>query len=152
MQNKRFQRLLFLLCFCISLQTTSVAQTDTTSEAYKTEKAIVIYGGGGLSFFTGKVGTPAGFDAEVEKTHFIGTFRVMWHPGHLMHLGIETGMVHFYSYTIDNNGKKGTTEVNATPLFFILSMPLTERFHVFAGTGNYFMKSKLDYETSVEST
>ena len=75
----------------------------------------------------------------------------MWHPGRLMHIGLETGSMRFYSYTIDNNGKKGTTEINATPIFFIISMPLKERFHVFAGTGNYFMNTKLDYDGEVES-
>ena len=133
------------------LQLIAVAQTDTTRNAYKTEKAIVIYAGGGLSFFTGTTGTPAGFEADVEKKHFISTFRVMWHPGRLMHIGLETGSMRFYSYTIDNNGKKGTTEINATPIFFIISMPLKERFHVFAGTGNYFMNTKLDYDGEVES-
>ena len=43
----------------------------------------------------------------------------MYHPGHLLHLGLETGWVRFYSYTIDNNGVKGTTELNATPLLFV---------------------------------
>jgi hypothetical protein len=151
MQNKYSQTLLFLLSFCILMQATSLAQADTAGKAYKKEKAVVIYAGGGFSFFTGEVGTPAGFNAAVEKTHFIGTLRVMWHPGHLMHVGLETGSVRFYSYTIDNNGKKGTTAVNATPLLFVLSMPLSERVHVFAGTGNYFMRSTLDYEGSVES-
>jgi hypothetical protein len=121
------------------------------SGSYKTERAVVIYLGGGLSIFAGELGTPSGFNASVTKNHPVGSLRIMWHPGHLMHLGLETGWVRFYSYTIDNNGIKGTTELNATPLLFVLSMPLKERFHVFAGSGFYFMQSVLDYESKVTS-
>ena len=129
----------------------SVSLATKDSASYKKEKAVVIYLGGGLSVFAGELGTPSGFDASVTKNHPVGSLRVMWHPGHLLHQGLETGWVRFYSYTIDNNGVKGTTELNATPLLFVLSMPLKERLHVFAGSGFYFMKSILDYEGNVES-
>jgi len=133
------------------MQNNSFAQSDTDPKAYRTEKAVIIYAGGGVSYFIGKVGTPSGFDADVKKIHPIGTLRLMWHPGHLLHAGIETGWVRFYSYSIDNNGKKGTTEINATPILLVFSMPVSSRFHVFAGTGIYLMRSILDYETKVTS-
>jgi len=151
MRNKQNSTMLIFLCCCIGLQSIAFAQTDSTKKAYKTENAIIVYAGGGGSFFTGKSGVPAGLNAEVENVHLIGSLRVMWHPGHLLHIGLETGSLRFYSYTIDNNGKKGTTQVDATPIFFVLSMPVNERIEVFAGTGNYFMQTKLDYQGQVKS-
>ncbi|MGZ5190294.1 MAG: hypothetical protein ACXWCZ_04695 [Flavisolibacter sp.] len=133
------------------MQKTSIAQTEHDPKAYRTEKAIILYAGGGLSYFIGKAGTPNGFDADVKKTNPIGSLRLMWHPGHLLHAGLETGWLRFYSYSIDNNGKKGTTEINATPILLVFSMPVSSRFHVFAGTGIYLMTSILDYETKVKS-
>ena len=151
MQSKHIQHVALFILLLYIVHETSVAQTDTTAKAYKTEKAFVIYAGGGVSFL------PVNWERlpvsrQLLKKHIpLVSLRLMWHPGYLLHFGLETGWVRFYSYTIDNNGKKGTTAVNATPLLFVLSMPLTERFHVFAGTGNYLMRSTLDYETSVES-
>src|SRR5918993_6128716 len=98
MQNKHIKILSFLFCVCILLQKTSIAQTEPDSTNYRTDKAVIIYVGGGMSYFIGKAGTPAGFDADVKKLHPIGSLRLMWHPGHLLHAGIETGWLRFYSY------------------------------------------------------
>jgi hypothetical protein len=150
MQNKRLH-IIWLFSFCI-IQVISHAQDEVDPKAYKTEKAVVVYAGGGISFFAGKTGTPSGFDADIKKFHPIGTLRLMWRPGKLLHAGLETGWVRFYSYTIENSGKEGKTEVRATPILLVLSMPLSNRFHVFTGTGIYLMRSILDYETHVKST
>ena len=163
MQNNRRYTVFFLCCFFAVMQNSALGQvadstisvtavtTKKDSSSYKNERAVVIYLGGGLSIFAGELGTPSGFDANVTKNHPVGSLRIMWHPGHLLHLGLETGWVRFYSYTIDNNGVKGTTELNATPLLFVLSMPIKERFHVFTGSGFYFLQSVLDYEGKVTS-
>ena len=56
-----------------------------------------------------------------------------------------------FLFTIDDNGTKGSTEINATPILLVLSMPLSERFHVFTGSGYYLMRSILDYNGHVKS-
>src|SRR3954466_1517189 len=119
MPNKYTKALLLLFCSFILLQRPSLAQNQPDSQSYKTERAVVIYAGGGISFFTGTVGTPAGFQASVQKQQGIGSLRLMYHPGHLLHVGLETGWVRFYSYTINNNGKQGATSTDATPILFV---------------------------------
>lgn len=130
---------------------TSFAQTTTDSKAYKTEKAVVVYAGGGISYFIGKAGTPTGFEPDIVKLHPMGSLRVMWHPGNLLHAGLETGWLRFYTYTIDDNGNEGRTEINATPILLVFSMPVSQRIHVFTGTGIYLMRSILDYNGHVKS-
>ena len=76
MQSKHIKILFFLICFSI-LTCSLWAQTDSDPKAYRSEKAVILYTGGGISYFIGKVGTPAGFDAQVKKTNPIGSLRLM---------------------------------------------------------------------------
>ena len=112
MQSNHTIRLILLLCICLQMRNISFSQTNPDTKAYKTEKAVVIYAGGGLSYFIGKAGTPSGFQPVIDKLHPIGMLRVMWHPGNLLHAGLETGWLRFYSYTIDDNGNEGKTEIS----------------------------------------
>ncbi|HEX2608790.1 MAG TPA: hypothetical protein VHK91_15510, partial [Flavisolibacter sp.] len=113
---------------------------------------IVVYGGGGLSYFTGRAGTLPDAPVDIHKLNRIGTFRLMWHPDHMLRVGLESGWVHFYSYQTEGSGIKGEVNVTAVPLLFVASMPVRKRFNAFAGVGSYLVTSKLDYNGVVRNT
>ena len=81
---------------------TSFAQTTTDSKAYKTEKAVVVYAGGGISYFIGKAGTPTGFEPDIVKLHPMGSLRVMWHPGNLLHYIDRSGTLNTETILLKN--------------------------------------------------
>jgi hypothetical protein len=64
---------------------------------------------------------------NLNQNGFSGTIRIMWHPEHLLSLGLETGYQHLYSlnstYTLDG---AGTSDVSASmytvPIMGIYSM------------------------------
>lgn len=116
------------------------------------DQAIVIYAGIGMSQFTGDAGTPAGLPAVIDRSHITGSLRIMWHPGYLLRIGVETGFLHFYSYRVESGGVPGNTEVRAIPILFVLSMPVGNRVHLYSGAGSYLMTTWIDYRGDVKST
>jgi hypothetical protein len=116
------------------------------------DQAIVIYAGAGISQFTGDAGTPAGLNAVIDRSHISGSLRIMWHPGYLLRIGVETGFLHFYSYRVESGGTRGNTEVRAIPLLFVFSMPVGNRIHLYTGAGSYLMTTWIDYRSNVKST
>ncbi len=124
------------------------ARTDTVSGEY----ALVAYVGGGLSMYSHKPETPAFLDASTSTLGLCGSLRVMWHPDHLLRLGIETGRTRFYGYTFSDGTEQGEVDLTAVPLLLVWSMPLHERVNVFLGYGYYRLTSHLDYITETESS
>jgi len=113
---------------------------------------LTAYIGGGISFYQGTAGTPSGLKASVTKVKPATTLRVMWKPDFLLRVGLESGLVQFYSYTIDDAGIKSATSVEAVPILMVFSMPATPNLNFYAGTGTYIMRSVLDYEGKVTTT
>jgi len=109
-----------------------------------------VYAGGGISFFAGEAGTPTELNTTLSKTKPIGTLRVMWQPDHLLGLGLESGLVNFYSYDIHDT-INGNTDVSAVPVIIAFSMPLVKHLKVFFGPGGYFITSKVDYKLKTHS-
>jgi opacity protein-like surface antigen len=146
---KIFLPLLALVLFCSSV----LAQDTTRQDQPKRGRyALVLYAGGGISRFTGSAGTPLGVQANTTLQHPIGTFRVMWHPDHFLRVGIETGKVVFYSYTVDDAGIKGDAMTSAVPIIVVFSIPFGKHLSLYGGPGSYLMRSDLDYGSSVHST
>ena len=111
-----------------------------------------LYVGGGVSFYQGTPGTPAGLKATVSDVKPAATIRAMWKPDFLLRVGIETGLVQFYSYTIDDGGVKSSTSLEAVPILLTFSMPVTRNLNLYTGTGTYMMRSTLDYNDKVTTS
>jgi hypothetical protein len=110
------------------------------------EYAFVAYIGGGMGYYTTGAGTPVAVQSTTSKWGFAGTVRVLWHPDHLLRVGLETGHMTFYSYKFtDSAGKSGKTSITGVPLLLVASMPITARLNAFFGTGFYNMTTNLDY-------
>jgi len=157
-KNKSYYHYIILSYFIFCTQVTAIAQAvlenkkDIDSAKKSGEFALVAYVGGGISFFTGNAGTPAGLTSNITTTNPIGSIRIMWHPDHLLRVGLESGWHNFYSYSAENNSVKGKVNVQSIPILLVFSMPVFNRFNIFAGPGSYLITSKLNYRGEVKST
>jgi len=114
--------------------------------------ALVAYIGGGMSRFVGTAGSPPGFNTSINRNSPSGTFRLMWHPDHLLRVGIESGWTGFYKYKVQGGTYTAKLNHTATPILIVFSMPVTKRLSLFAGTGTYLVTSYLDYVGKVQSS
>jgi len=152
--------LLVLLVTCLAsrpvqAQDTTVLSKDSieVNVQQKGQYAFVLYGGGGISSYVGPIGAPGlGAPGAVQRNHPAGTVRIMWHPDHLLRVGIESGYVTFYDYTVQNGATKGKVRLSGIPVLLVWSMALSKRFNVFAGVGSYFMATDLTYKDKVRSS
>lgn len=114
--------------------------------------SLVAYAGGGMGYYLSNQGAPEYLRPTLHKWNPNATLRILWHPDHLLKAGWETGYVTFYSYDLkDSAGRGGKTALNAIPVLLEFSMSLKNRFNIFAGSGIYFLNTKLDYAGSVNS-
>lgn len=114
--------------------------------------SLVLYLSGGMSYYVSNSGAPSYLKPQLTKWNPVYTARVMWHPDHLLKAGLETGYITFYGYTLkDSAGRSGKISLNAIPLLLEWSMSLKNRFNIFAGSGLYFLNTKLDYEGKANS-
>ncbi len=112
--------------------------------------SLVAYVGGGLSNYATSVGgPPAGVPYDVSRAGFAGTVRVMWHPDHLIRLGIESGWTKFYQYTFGSQNQ-GEMVLSGVPLLAVWSMNVL-KVDLFAGAGYYYMNSNLNYQGTVNA-
>lgn len=152
MYNIKHIRLLVALSFAAL---TACAQNDdkfTSRPTGRGEYSLVLYLSGGMGYYASTSGAPAYLHPAVSRWQPVGTLRVMWHPDHLLKAGLETGNLTFYSYRLsDSSGKTGKIALNATPILLEWSMSLKNRLNIFAGSGLYFLKTKLDYAGTVNS-
>lgn len=112
----------------------------------------MLYTSGGMSFFASNIGAPDYLRPTVSRFNPVGTIRIMWHPDHLLKAGLETGYTGFYSYKLlDSAGKQGKISLGAIPVLLEWSMSLKNRLNIFAGSGIYLLKTKLDYAGTVNS-
>jgi hypothetical protein len=134
--------LLFAFCLPIAAQ-----EEGFTSEGNKRgEYALVLYAGGGLSYYFSTGGAPTYLQPDLRKFSPVGTVRLMWHPDHLVKVGLETGRMTFLNYTArDSVGNIAKVQTNAVPLLVEWTMALSKRFNLFAGSGVYFLTTNLDY-------
>jgi hypothetical protein len=112
--------------------------------------AVVLFGGAGLTRYVAEINTPVGLRASVHREGSAFTLRAMWYPDHLLRIGIETGWVRFFSYTL-HGAADGNLYLSATPMLLVFSMPLTDRLNVYVGAGGYFVSSKLEFESTVRA-
>jgi hypothetical protein len=76
----------------------------------------------------------------------------MWHPDHLLKVGVETGHLTFYTYSFrDSANREGVVKLKAIPLLAVWNMAVTKRLNLFAGSGVYFLRTNLDYRGKTTS-
>jgi hypothetical protein len=139
-----------MVSFTINL---CLAQTDVKVDpGINRKKSLVLYIGGGLSHYTAPINTqPIGLQTNIKRTSATGTIRVMWHPQYRLRVGLETGYVNFYSYSLKNGNNNGSVSLSAIPVLVTWSMVLVKRLQIFAGFGSYFLTSRLNYLGKVQS-
>lgn len=148
-----FNRCLIISTIFILLSINSNAQGNSISNKEQAgEYSLVLYTGGGISYYTSKPGVPEFIDTKTSRVKICETIRIMWHPDHLLRLGIETGYIPFYSYTIIDNNLSGDLKFSAIPILLEWSMPVTKRLNVFIGYGYYKIISTLDFAGKTESS
>jgi len=120
-----------------------------TEKAEAGPYALVAYVGGGLAYYPIAPGSPPpGVPHDLTRFGGSGTLRVMWHPDHLIRLGVETGWTTFYSYRL-TQAPGGELHLSAIPLLWVMSMELFG-VNIFAGSGYYLLNSNLQYEGTVD--
>jgi hypothetical protein len=132
---------------------TFAQQGGFTSEPVKRgDYSFVVYVSGGLGHYPSYSKDLAYLNPEIKNVNPVSTIRIMWHPDHLVKVGLETGYMTFLNYSLkDSVGKKGKVVLNAIPLLVEWTMALTKRFNVFAGSGVYFLTTNLDYKGKTRS-
>ncbi|RYY87362.1 MAG: hypothetical protein EOO15_12105 [Chitinophagaceae bacterium] len=119
----------------------------TSQPAGRGKYALVLYLNGGLAFFASSRGLPAYLNPQVSRINPVATARILWHPDHLLKVGLESGHISFFNYKItDSAGRKGTVALDAVPVLLVWSMSVTRNFNIFAGSGAYFLKTRLNYQ------
>jgi hypothetical protein len=139
---------LFLLLFvCASLLATAQDSLFTSLPSGRGKYALVAYINAGYGFFASERSMPSYLNPKVSRFNPVATIRIMWHPDHLLKVGLETGHITFFNYTLtDSAGHKGKVALEATPVLLVWSMSVTNHLNIFAGSGAYFLKTRLDYE------
>lgn len=137
-----------ILLFLLLISTGVFAQeAEFSSQPQKRgEYGWVVYASGGAGYYASNTGAPAYLNPVVSNLSHVANLRIMWHPDHLLKVGLETGHMTFYSYTFkDSTGLKGKTKLQAIPVLIEWTMAVTKRLNLFAGSGVYFLKTNLDY-------
>ncbi|HEU4902904.1 MAG TPA: hypothetical protein VFT06_08930, partial [Flavisolibacter sp.] len=138
----------FLLCFlqCFSQEEFSSQPTRRSQYAW------VAYFSGGPGYYVSNKGAPPFLSRNISNLSHVASFRIMWHPDHLLHVGLETGHLTFYSYRFrDSANTEGTVRLSAIPVLVEYNMAVTKRLNLFEGTGVYFLRNNLDYRGKTTS-
>lgn len=144
--------LFFLLFVMIHIAVYCQPGGFTSQPVRRGDYSLVAYVSGGLGYYPSYAGKLAYLHPQIANVNPVSTLRIMWHPDHLVKVGLETGYLTFLSYTLkDSAGNKGKVVLNATPLLAEWTMALTKRFNVFAGSGVYFLTTRLKYGSKAVS-
>ena len=152
MRNSKYIILLFAAFFFVLIVRAQDDEKFSSRPTGRGEYSLVLYLGGGMGYYASTNGAPAYLQPVVSRWNPVGTVRVMWHPDHLLKAGLETGNISFYSYSLkDSAGNAGKISLQATPILLEWSMSLKKHINIFAGSGLYILKTKLDYAGNVNS-
>jgi hypothetical protein len=137
---------LFIAAMLFTLHSQAQENEFSSQPQKRGEYGWVLYLSGGAGYYVSNRGTPEFLNAKVSNLSHVSNIRIMWHPDHLLKVGLETGHMTFYSYTFkDSAGVSGKAKIYAIPVLFEWSMAVTKRLNFFAGSGVYFLRTNLDY-------
>ena len=107
---------------------------------------------GGPGYFVSNSGAPPYLSRKISNLSHVINFRLMWHPDHLLNVGIETGHMTLYTYRFrDSMNTEGVVKLTAIPVLVEWNMAVTKRLNLFAGSGVYFLRTNLDYRGKTTS-
>jgi hypothetical protein len=138
---------LFLLFLFFSFGAFAQEPGFSSQPQKRAEYGWVLYLSGGAGYYVSNSGVPNHLETKVSNLSHLANLRIMWHPDHLLKVGLETGHMTFYSYKFkDTAGVEGSTKLQAIPVLIEWSMAVTKRLNLFAGSGVYFLRTNLDYQ------
>jgi hypothetical protein len=137
-----------VIAFLLSSIYSKAQDAEFSSQPQKRgEYGWVVYVSGGAGYYASNRGIPDYLNAKVSNLSHVSNIRIMWHPDHLLKVGLETGHMTFYSYTFkDSAGLNGKAKLYAIPVLIEWTMAVTKRLNLFAGSGVYFLRTNLDYQ------
>lgn len=152
MSGKKINNIAWLfLLFCSSFASAQ-EQEFTLQPKKRGAYAWVATFSGGAGYFVSNDGTPEYLSRKISNLGHVASFRLMWHPDHLLNVGVETGHFTFYSYRFrDTLNREGTVKLQAIPVLIEWNMAVTKRLNLFAGSGVYFLRTNLDYRGKTTS-
>jgi hypothetical protein len=152
MSGKIKYRLVVLLCFSCCLQAFGQEEEFSLQPKKRGAYAWVATLSGGGGYFVSNEGAPEYLSRKISNLSHVASFRLMWHPDHLLNVGVETGHLTFYSYRFrDSLNREGTVKLQAIPVLIEWNMAVTKRLNLFAGSGVYFLRTNLDYRGKTTS-
>lgn len=147
-------KLFTLLIFLLLAAGVSYGQEEEFSSqpTKRAQYAWVLYGGAGPGYYVSNSGAPEYLSRKISNLSHVATFRLMWHPDHLLKVGMETGHLTFYTYSFqDSVQREGVVKLKAVPVLVVWNMAVTKRLNLFAGSGVYFLRTNLDYRGNTTS-
>jgi hypothetical protein len=139
---------IFLLCLLKSYSQEQFSSQPTKRAQY----AWVAYFSGGAGYYVSNKGAPQYLSRNISNLSHVTTFRLMWFPDHLLHVGVETGHLTFYTYKFrDSANREGVVRLSAIPVLVEWNMAVTKRLNLFAGSGVYILRTNLDYRGKTTS-
>ena len=152
MSGKKFLSLVFFVFLCCSFTAVAQEQEFTLQPKKRGAYAWVATFSGGAGYFVSNDGAPEYLSRKISNLSHVATARLMWHPDHLLNVGIETGHLTFYSYRFrDTANREGTVKLQAIPVLIEWNMAVTKRLNLFVGSGVYFLRTNLDYRGKTTS-
>lgn len=145
---------LIVLCFALLTGFVAFGQEEEFSSqpTKRAQYAWVVYGGGGPGYYVSNSGAPPYLSRKISNLSHVASIRLMWHPDHLLKVGVETGHLTFYSYRFrDSVNREGVVKLKAVPALIVWNMAVTKRLNLFAGSGVYFLRTNLDYRGKTTS-
>lgn len=86
---------------------------------------------------------------DINRFGFSGTFRIKWHPEHLLRLSLETGYTQLYnvekeSIQTEYGTTNGYAKLSTVPLVVCFSMDFFNLVDLGVGLGMYFLNSETE--------
>ena len=152
MSGKKKYSLFYLLLFFSCLELTAQEQEFSLQPKKRGAYAWVATLGGGAGYFVSNSGAPPNLSRKISNLSHVASLRLMWHPDHLLNVGVETGHLTFYTYRFrDSVSQEGTVRLTAIPVLIEWNMAVTKRLNLFVGSGVYFLRTNLDYRGKTTS-
>jgi len=146
------KKLLFLFGLLLCLLTSSAQEEFSSQPTKRAQYSWVAYFSGGAGYYVSNKGAPPYLSRNISNLSHVTTFRIMWFPDHLLHVGLETGHLTFYTYNFrDSVNTGGVVKLKAIPVLIEWNMAVTKRLNLFAGSGVYFLTTNLDYRGKTTS-
>ncbi len=144
----------FISIFLIAIHLNTFGQEKefTSSPNRRGAHSLVAYFSGGANYYVSESGAPKHLATRVNTLNPVASFRLMWHPDHLLKLGVETGYLTFYGYSFSDSARiSGKVSLNAVPVLVEWSTSIAKHWNLFAGSGIYLLTTNTDYKVKTSS-